>query len=78
MGEVGRPSWSAGQAGARNTPKLDIWAILVSLVLIPWGMACPMLVCLGIWACFDPFQPDSHALVGCAFCLSLWSVFFCS
>ena len=38
-------------------------------------MVCPTLVCLGIWACFDPFQPESQALIGCAFCLELRSVF---
>ena len=69
---------SAGLPGAPTAPKLDIWAVLVSLVLNPWGMACLSLVCLGIWACFDPFQPKSHALIGCAFCLKLRSVFPCS
>ena len=78
MGLVGRPWWSAGLPGAPTAPKFGDWAVLVSLVLNPWGMAYPTLVCLGIWACFDPFQPDSHALVGCAFCLDLWSVFSCS
>ena len=38
-------------------------------------MTYPTLVCLGIWACFDLFQPESHALIGCAFCLELRSVF---
>ena len=54
MGWVGRPSWSAGLPWAPTAPKFGDWAVLVSLVQIPWGMACPMLVCLGIWACFDP------------------------
>ena len=78
MGQVGRPGRSVGLPEAPTAPKLDIWAVLVSLVLNPWGMASPTLVCLGIWACFDPFQPDSHTLVGCTFCLDLWSVFSCS
>ena len=78
MGQVGRPGRSVGLPEAPTAPKLDIWAVLVSLVLNPWGMACPMLVCLGIWACFDLFQPESHALIGCAFCLELRSVFPCS
>jgi len=78
MGQVGRPGRSVGLHEAPTAPKLDIWAVLVSLVLDPCGMACPMLVCLGIWARFDPFQPDSHSLVGCAFCLDLWIVFSCS
>src|SRR6185312_11101937 len=69
---------SADLPEAPTAPKLGIWAFLVSLVLSPWDMACPMLVCLGIWARFDLFQPDSHSLVGCAFCLDLWSVFSCS
>ena len=54
MGLVGRPWWSAALLEAPTTPKFGNWAVLVSLVQIPWGMACPMLVCLGIWACFDP------------------------
>ena len=78
MGQVGRPGRSVGLPEAPTAPKLDIWAILVSLVLSPWGMACPMLVCWGIWACFDPFKPESHTLIGCAFCLELRSVFPCS
>ena len=78
MGHVGRPGRLVGLPEAPTAPKLDIWAVLVSLVLNPWGMACLMLVCLGIWACFDPFQPDSYSLVGCAFYLDLWSVFSCS
>ena len=72
MGQVGR------SARGSSCPKLDIWAVLVSLVLNPWVMAYPTLICLGIWARFDPFQPDSHSLVGCAFCLDMWSVFSCS
>ena len=43
------------KAETGGAPKLDIWDVLVSLVLNPWGMACPTLVCLGIWARFDPF-----------------------
>ena len=78
MGQVGRPGRSVGLPEAPTAPKLDIWAVLVSLVLNPWGMACPTLVCLGIWACFDPFQPESHALIGCTFCLELRSVFPCT
>ena len=69
---------SVGLPEAPTAPKLDIWAVLVSLVLNPWGMAHPTLVCLGICACFDLFQPESHALIGCAFCLELRSVFPCS
>ena len=57
MGLVGRPWWSAGLPGVPTAPKFGNWAVLVSFVLIPWGMACPTLVCFGIWACFDPFQP---------------------
>ena len=49
MGQVGRPGRSVCLPEAPTTPKLDIWAVLVSLVLSPWGMACPTLVCLGIW-----------------------------
>jgi len=56
MGLVGRPWWSAGLLGAPTAPKFGIWAALVSLVLIPWVMACPKLVCLGAWAYFDPFS----------------------
>ena len=78
MGQVGRPGRSVVLPDAPTAPKLDIWAVLVSLVLSPWSMACPTLICLGIYAHFDPFQPDSHSLVGCAFCLDLWSVFSCS
>ena len=40
MGQVGLPE-------APTAPKLDIWAVLVSLVLCPWGKANPKLVCLG-------------------------------
>ena len=75
---VGRPSWLVGLPGAPTTPKFGNWAVLMSLFLIPWGMACPTLVCLGIWACFDLFQHESHALIGYAFCLELRSVFPCS
>ena len=73
-------SWarSAGLPGAPTAPKLDIWVVLVSLVLNPWGLACPTLVCWGIWACFDPFKPESHTLISCAFCLELRSVFHSS
>ena len=78
MGLVGRPWWSAGLLGAPTAPKFGIWAALVSLVPISWIMAYPKLVCSGAHASFDPFQPDSHALIGCAFCLDLWSVFPCS
>ena len=67
-----------GLPEAPTAPKLDIWAVLVSLILSPWGMACPKLVCLGAWACFGPIEPDSCSLIGCAFCLDLWSVFPCS
>ena len=67
MGLVGRPWWSAGLPGAPTAPKFGNWAVLVSLVLIPWVMACPKLVCLSARASFDPFEPDSHALIGCAF-----------
>ena len=74
----GRPWWSDDGPLPSTTPKFGIWVVLVSLVLIPWVMACLKLVYFGTWACFDPFQPDSHALIGCAFCLGLWSVFFCS
>ena len=75
MGQVGRPGRSVGLSEAPTAPKLDIWAVLVSLVLSPWGMAYPTLVCWGIWACFDPFQPQSHAQIGCAFCFELRSEF---
>ena len=78
MGQVGRPGRSVGLPEAPTAPKLDIGVVLVSLVLSPWGTACPMLVCWGIWACFDPFKPESHTLIGCAFCLELRSVFPCS
>ena len=78
MGLVGRPWWSAGLPGTPTAPKFGIWAALVSLVLISWIMACPKLVCLGAWDSFDLFQLDSHALIGCTFCLDLWSVFPCS
>jgi len=78
MGQVCRPGRSVVLPEAPTAPKLDICAVLVSLVRNPWGMACPTLVFLAIWARFDLFQPDSHSLVGCAFCLDLWSVFSCS
>ena len=78
MGQVGRPGRSVSLPEAPTAPKLDIWAVLVSLVLSPWGMACPKLVYLGAWACFGPIEPDSCSLIGCAFCLDLWSVFPCS
>ena len=55
MGQVGRPGRSVGLPEAPTAPKLDILAVLVSLVLNPWGMDCPTLVCSGIWAHFDPF-----------------------
>ena len=65
-GLVGRPWRSADRQPAPNRPIFGIWAVLVSLVLIPWVMAYPKLVCLSARASFDPFQPDSHALIGCA------------
>ena len=77
MGQVGRPGRSVGLPEAPTAPRLDIWSVLVSLVLNPWGMACPTLVCLGAWACFGQIEPDSCSLIGCAFCLDLWSVFPC-
>ena len=78
MSLVGRPWWPASLPRAPTIPKFGIWAILVSIVLFPWVMACPKLVCLGAWASFDQFQPNSQALIGYAFCLDLWSVFPCS
>jgi hypothetical protein len=57
MGQVSRPGRSVGLPEAPTAPKLDIWAVLVSLVLSQWGMAYPMLVCWGIWPCFDLFKP---------------------
>ena len=77
MGLVGRPWWSAGLPGAPTAPKFGIWAALVSLVPISWIMAYPKLFCLGAWACFGQIEPDSCSLIGCAFCLDLWSVFPC-
>ena len=77
-GLVGRPGWSADSPLPPTAPNLGIWAVLVSLVLIPWVMAYPKQVCFGTWASFDPSQLDSHALVSCAFFLDLWSVFSCS
>ena len=47
MGHVGRPGRLVGLPEAPTAPKLDIWAVLVSLVLNPWVLACPKLVCLG-------------------------------
>ena len=55
MGLVGRPWWPAGLPGAPTAPKFGNWAVLVSLVLIPWVMAYPKLVCLSARASFDPF-----------------------
>ena len=37
MGQVGRPGRSVGLPEAPTAPKLDIWAVLVSLVLNPWS-----------------------------------------
>ena len=53
-------------------------AVLGLHVLTPRVLACPKLVCLGAWAYFDPIEPDSCSLIGCAFCLYLWSLFPCS
>ena len=77
-GLVGRPGWSADGPLAPTSPNFGIWAVLVSIVLIPWVTACPKLVCFGSWASFDPFKPKRRALIDCAFCLDLWSVFPCS
>ena len=63
-GLVGRPAWSADSPSAPTAPNFGIWAVLVSLVLIPWGVACPTLVCFGLWACFDPIEPESCSLIG--------------
>ena len=56
-GQVGRTGWSADGPLPPTAPNLGIWAVLVSLVLIPWVTACPKLICFGTWASFDPFKP---------------------
>ena len=63
-GLVGRPCWSPDCPPAPTAPNFGIWAVLVSLVLIPWGMDCPILVCFGLWACFDPIELESCSLIG--------------
>ena len=62
-GRVGRPWWSADCRPAPNRPIFGIWAVLVSLVLIPWVMACPKLVCFGAQASFDPLKPGQRTLI---------------
>ena len=63
-GLLRRPGWSANGPLPPTAPNLGIWAVLVSLVLMPWGMASRTLVCFGLWACFDPIEPESHSLIG--------------
>ena len=62
-GLVGRPGWSADGPLPPTAPNLGVWVVLVSLVLIPWVMACPKLVCLGARVSFDPFKPGRRALI---------------
>jgi len=71
---IGRSACLRLQPPPASSSRLS-WA---SFVLTPWVLACPKQVCLGAWACFDPIEPDSCSLIGCAFCLDLWSVFPCS
>ena len=49
---VGAVGWSADGPLPPIAPNLGNWAVLVSLVLIPWVMACPKKVCFGTWASF--------------------------
>ena len=77
-GQVGRPGRLVCLAEAPTAPSFVQQAVLGLLVLTPWVLTCPKLVCLGAWAYFDPIEPDSCSLIGCAFCLDLWSVFSCS
>ena len=74
-GQVGRPGRSVGLPEAPTTPSFVQHTVLGLLVLTPRVLACPKLVFLGAWACFDPIEPDSCSPIGCAFCLDLWSVF---
>ena len=75
----GRPICrSVGMLEAPTALSFVQQAVLGLLVLTPWVLACPKLVCLGAWACFDPIEPDSCSLIGGAFYLDLWSVFPCS
>ena len=67
-----------GLPEAPAAPSFVQRAVLGLHVLTPWVLAYPKLVCSGAWACFDPIEPDSCSLIGCAFCLDLWSVFPCS
>ena len=78
MGQVGRPGRSVGLPEAPTAPNFVRQAVLGLFVLTPWVLAYPKQVCLSAWACFDSIEPDSCSLIGCAFCLDLWSVFPCS
>ena len=49
---AGRPTRVVGRrpTATNPPPNLGIWAVLVSLVIIPWVMAYPKQVCFGTWA----------------------------
>ena len=71
----GPHAMSVGLPEAPTAPSFVQQAVLGLLVLTPWVLSFPKLVCLGAWACFDPIEPDLCSLIGCTFCLNLWSVF---
>ena len=65
--------WSGlvGQLGGRPTaychqlpPFFFWWAVLAFLWSKHWVMACPKQFCFGLWACFDPTEPESCSLIG--------------
>ena len=64
MGQVGRPGRSVSLPEAPTAPRLDIWAVPVSLVLNTCVRHCPKLVFFGTLAYFDPFKLGSRALIG--------------
>ena len=60
---VGSTGWSASSPVAPTAPNFLWWAVLPSLVLNPCARPCPKPVCFGAWASFDPFEPESRALI---------------
>ena len=65
--------WSGlvSQLGGRPTahchqppPFFFWWAVLAFLWSKHWVMACPKQFCFGLWACFDPTEPESCSLIG--------------
>ena len=56
----GRPTFHCHQP-----PPIFFWWAVVAFLWSKHGvMACPKQFCFGLWACFDPTEPESCSLIG--------------